>query len=341
MASSLPAKQNSNSNSENPISDAAQSELEDSGSHRLFCELNVLYENIEWKESARWLKFEEVVESGGRWSKPHVATLSLHSLFELRSAIQNAIVRLNQPAVDLNGIVDGLVEQAVLGGHLADTLRDQMARMLKLKHVHQHEKEFHKQLDVGERKHVPFVKSFSDLKRIATNQTNSLSNTAAATTTNNSVAASNASSLHKSDSKVKINANFYRKITAGTEGASILVGECDLLTQPFSAFVRLETAFLLENWFEVPVPIRFFIVFVGPKSRVPNKYFEIGRAISTLLSDELFQDWAFGLKSPDDLLKAIDDYIDQLIVLPPGEWSSDIRLKPPSQVQGKVRHIHI
>ena len=33
----------------------------------------------------RWVKFEEDVEEGGnRWSKPHVATLSLHSLFELR-----------------------------------------------------------------------------------------------------------------------------------------------------------------------------------------------------------------------------------------------------------------
>ncbi len=38
----------------------------------------------------RWLKFEEDVEDGGeRWSKPYVATLSLHSLFELRSCIIN------------------------------------------------------------------------------------------------------------------------------------------------------------------------------------------------------------------------------------------------------------
>ena len=37
----------------------------------------------------RWVKFEEEVEEGGsRWSKPHVATLSLHSLFELRSMMQ-------------------------------------------------------------------------------------------------------------------------------------------------------------------------------------------------------------------------------------------------------------
>lgn len=47
----------------------------------------------------RWLKFEEDVEDGGeRWSKPYVATLSLHSLFELRSCILNGIVMLDMRA---------------------------------------------------------------------------------------------------------------------------------------------------------------------------------------------------------------------------------------------------
>ena len=36
---------------------------------------------------ARWLKYEEKVEAGDRWSKPHVATTSLHALFEIRKGI--------------------------------------------------------------------------------------------------------------------------------------------------------------------------------------------------------------------------------------------------------------
>ena len=40
---------------------------------------------------SRRIKFEEDVEEGGeRWSKPHVATLALHSLFVLRSCICSA-----------------------------------------------------------------------------------------------------------------------------------------------------------------------------------------------------------------------------------------------------------
>ena len=54
----------------------------------LFTEMSELTQSAgqeEWKETARWVKFEEDVEEGGnRWSKPHVATLSLHALFQLR-----------------------------------------------------------------------------------------------------------------------------------------------------------------------------------------------------------------------------------------------------------------
>lgn len=53
----------------------------------------------------RWLKFEEDVEDGGeRWSKPYVATLSLHSLFELRSCILNGTVMLDMRANSIDEI---------------------------------------------------------------------------------------------------------------------------------------------------------------------------------------------------------------------------------------------
>lgn len=55
----------------------------------------------DWNSNScyRWLKFEEDVEDGGeRWSKPYVATLSLHSLFELRSCIINSSVLLDMRA---------------------------------------------------------------------------------------------------------------------------------------------------------------------------------------------------------------------------------------------------
>lgn len=54
----------------------------------------------------RWIKFEEKVEEGGeRWSKPHVATLYLHSLFELKKCIEKGTVMLDMEANTLQQIV--------------------------------------------------------------------------------------------------------------------------------------------------------------------------------------------------------------------------------------------
>ena len=44
--------------------------------------------DMQWKEKARWIKFEEDVEEGSnRWGKPHVASLTFHSLIELRKRL--------------------------------------------------------------------------------------------------------------------------------------------------------------------------------------------------------------------------------------------------------------
>lgn len=57
----------------------------------------------------RWLKFEEDVEDGGeRWSKPYVATLSLHSLFELRCCIMNSTVMLDMRANTIEEIAGNI-----------------------------------------------------------------------------------------------------------------------------------------------------------------------------------------------------------------------------------------
>ena len=53
----------------------------------------------------RWIKYEEDVDVGAdRWSKPHVSSLPLHSLFELRSCIMNGAVCLDMEADTLEQI---------------------------------------------------------------------------------------------------------------------------------------------------------------------------------------------------------------------------------------------
>lgn len=67
----------------------------------------------------RWVKYEEDLEEGGeRWSKPHVASLSLHALFELRSTILNGAVVLDLDAYHISQIVGKLIG----GSNLESTL---------------------------------------------------------------------------------------------------------------------------------------------------------------------------------------------------------------------------
>lgn len=45
---------------------------------------------MQWRETARWIKFEEdVEEETDRWGKPHVASLSFRSLLELRRTLSH------------------------------------------------------------------------------------------------------------------------------------------------------------------------------------------------------------------------------------------------------------
>lgn len=52
------------------------------------------------------------------------------------------------------------------------------------------------------------------------------------------------------------------------------------------AFVRLQEAVELESVLEVPVPVRFLFVLLGPPNSSMD-YHQIGRSISTLMSDKV------------------------------------------------------
>ncbi|KAM9744586.1 electrogenic sodium bicarbonate cotransporter 4 [Menidia menidia] len=130
------------------------SEEDDMPTPTLFTEMDTLQregDELEWKESARWVKFEEKVEEGGeRWSKPHVSTLSLHSLFELRTCLQTGTVLLDLEGYSLPQIVDDIIERQVEEGLLPPELREQVSFVLLRKHRHQTKKPIHRSLaDMG------------------------------------------------------------------------------------------------------------------------------------------------------------------------------------------------
>ena len=45
---------------------------------------------------------------------------------------------------------------------------------------------------------------------------------------------------------------------------------------------------------------------------------------------------AYHAHNREDLLAGIDEFLDQVTVLPPGEWDPSIRIEPPKSVPSQV-----
>lgn len=121
---------------------------------------------MQWKETARWIKFEEdVEEETDRWGKPHVASLSFRSLLELRRTISHGMwqacnywwncprvsstfstelcvcvyvstgaVLLDLDQKTLPGIAHQVVEQMIISDQIKAEDRANVLRALLLKH---------------------------------------------------------------------------------------------------------------------------------------------------------------------------------------------------------------
>ncbi|XP_034007006.1 sodium-driven chloride bicarbonate exchanger-like isoform X4 [Trematomus bernacchii] len=304
--------------------------------HALFTELDEIClregEDAEWKETARWLKFEEDVEDGGeRWSKPYVATLSLHSLFELRSCIMNGTVMLDMRANSLEEIADMVLDQHELSGPVGPEARRRIREALLKQHHHQN----HKKLA----NRIPIVRSFADIGKKQSEPHSMDKNGQTVSPQSQSTNNDGKQDVSRENSAVdfsKIDLHFMKKIPPGAEASNVLVGELEFLERPVVAFVRLSPAVLLNGLAEVPITTRFLFILLGPLGKGPQ-YHEIGRSIATLMTDEIFHDVAYKAKDRNDLVAGIDEFLDQVTVLPPGEWDPSIRIEPPKNVPSQEK----
>ncbi|CAL4062275.1 unnamed protein product [Meganyctiphanes norvegica] len=326
---------------------------EDFDMHPLFSEMETLVEmaegEFEWKETARWVKFEEDVEDGGeRWSKPHVATLSLHSLFELRSFLHSGTLILDMDAHSLEEIADLIMDNMTNTGHLPYDAREKFKEALMKKHKHLYEKNKKDKENGGSR--LPLIRSLAEIGRNTTSKSVAGFQKAFSFAGGNSNLTVNpeeglgesnsAGNINRNTSgsnlESKGNVNFMRKIPPGCEASNILVGEVPFLEKPLTAFIRLSKAADLGNLTEVPVPTRFLFIILGPIGGL-SRYHEIGRSMATLLADEVFHEVAYKGRNRQHILAGIDEFLDAVTVLPPGEWDPAIRIEPPSIVPSQEK----
>nr|XP_051699188.1 anion exchange protein 4 isoform X1 [Oryctolagus cuniculus] len=272
-------------------SDTGSRELGPPEDPPLFLQLNELLgwpQTLEWREMGRWVLFEEKLEvDAGRWSAPHVPTLALPSLQNLRSLLAEGLVLLDCPAQNLLE----LVEQVTRVESLSPELRGQLQALLLQRPQH------HTQT-TGSRPCWGPAQS----RKAAHNK--------------------------EAPMQQQCQSPLRQKLPPGAEAGAVLAGELGFLAQPLAAFVRLRDPVWLGPLTEVPLPSRFFCLLLGPPM-LGKGYHELGRAAAVLLSDPHFQ-WSVRRASNlHDLLTALDAFLEEVTVLPPGRWDPTARIPPP------------
>ncbi|XP_005395563.1 PREDICTED: anion exchange protein 3 isoform X2 [Chinchilla lanigera] len=297
--------------------------------HEVFVELNELMldrsQEPHWRETARWIKFEEdVEEETERWGKPHVASLSFRSLLELRRTIAQGAALLDLEQTTLPGIAHLVVETMIVSDQIRPEDRASVLRTLLLKHSHPNDDK-----DSG---FFPRNPSSSSMNSVLGNHhpTPSHGPDGAVPTIADDLGEPAPLWPHDPDAKEKPlhmpggdghrgkSLKLLEKIPEDAEATVVLVGCVPFLEQPAAAFVRLSEAVLLESVLEVPVPVRFLFVMLGP-THTSTDYHELGRSIATLMSDKLFHEAAYQADDRQDLLSAISEFLDGSIVIPPSE----------------------
>lgn len=354
--------------------------------HDMFVELSELKQTPygpEWRETARWVKYEEDVEGvqANRWGKPHVAFLNFHSLFSLRKGLDRGAVLLDLEEKDLQGIATRVVEHMVACDQVPADQKEAVINTLLLRHRHVAEDQF----KIARRESKTALDADGNLTTVTTNldssSTGNLSNNLRSSFKRANIqkvfsshsirrhSSFDQSQLNRVQSNGSIrerlfsiagkpedlntfnpetgegtlvqesfqNTELMKKLPDGAEATTVLVGAVDFLKQPTIAFVRLSEGIMMDNLVEVPIPVRFLFVLLGPY-HTDMDYHEVGRSISTLMSDKHFHEVAYRAHSRSQLLSAINEFLNASIVLPPAEWSNT-DLIPVDQIRDKAKEM--
>ncbi|XP_053676800.1 anion exchange protein 2 isoform X2 [Anopheles nili] len=438
--------------------------LYDHSPHEVFVQLDELTgsgEEREWKETARWIKYEEDVEEGAdRWGRPHVASLSFHSLLNLRRCLETGVVLMDLEEKDLPSVAYRVVEQMVVDELIHEDDKAVIMRALLLRHRHVNESSHggfsfapkrkyssytslqslsmraeetgNGEVIVGVRRlnsfisptqsytlsppslhpnsvygqspnlssrnqpvvgsqqapsaqkerHQRFASSNGRARRSGSQDTAAAAPVTLTTVTsavgmrrNNtplSLTVVNQSVDDKKprivpaaeinghgghgETRINISEETYtssqedikmrtqkesilKRIPEGAEATTVLVGAVDFLEQPTIAFVRLAEGIPMPSITEVPIPVRFLFILLGPQ-KTELDYHEVGRSIATLMSNEHFHDIAYKADDRRELLSAINEFLDDSIVLPPGKWERQALL-PFEELKAKSDMIRL
>ncbi|XP_049295924.1 band 3 anion transport protein isoform X8 [Anopheles funestus] len=316
----------------------------DHSPHEVFVQLDELTgsgEEREWKETARWIKYEEDVEEGAdRWGRPHVASLSFHSLLNLRRCLETGVVLMDLEEKDLPSVAYRVVEQMVIDELIHEDDKAVIMRALLLRHRHVNESSHGGFSFAPKRKYSSYTSLQSvDDKKPRIVPANEINGHGGHGETRINITEETYTSSQEDIKMRTQKESILKRIPEGAEATTVLVGAVDFLKQPTIAFVRLAEGIPMPSITEVPIPVRFLFILLGPQ-KTELDYHEVGRSIATLMSNEHFHDIAYKADDRRELLSAINEFLDDSIVLPPGKWERQALL-PFEELKAKSDMIRL
>ncbi|KRZ20984.1 Electroneutral sodium bicarbonate exchanger 1 [Trichinella pseudospiralis] len=285
--------------------------------HPIFCEMLKLSDIKDenrfsaacWRELSRWIKYEEMVETGSsRWSKPHITLLTLQNLLQLKNSLRSCgEILLDVNADSFAVLADKITESWGKSASLSRAEIKQCKEILMAPKYHLIGSKFGSGKESSGSGNDSFYNLLEPLHE-------------------ESLAA-----MAKGDKAYNTRAvhfNLLRKLQKDTEGACILIGSPDFLTYPLVQFVRLKTATVMKNLFEIPIPTRFLYILLIPKDHMARDSDTIGRCMGTLFVDEVFSHICYKAKDNLHLCYGIDEFLSQSTIVPAGRLSTQNRLEP-------------
>ncbi|XP_040473154.1 band 3 anion transport protein isoform X5 [Falco naumanni] len=286
--------------------------LSQQDTHEVYVELHELVmdstKELCWMEASHWLQLEEDFKEAGHWGQPHLSFLTYHSLLEVRRALAKGAVLVDVAAKSLAAIAHVLIDQMIYEGQIKPQDQEAILRMMLLKHKHPDEVE-----SVG-------TLLRAQLQRSGTGQAETEQPLLQQPLEMRRLPGAKQSPSGATKPQLP------EKVPKDAEATLVLVGCAAFLEQPTLAFVRLKDAVMLDAVLDVPLPVRFLFVVLGPDS--PHiSYHEIGRAVATMMSERVFRRDAYLAEGRQDLLQGVEDFLEASIVLPPTETPNEQLLR--------------
>eukprot|EP01135_Chromosphaera_perkinsii_P005476 Nk52_evm25s352 gene=Nk52_evmTU25s352 len=271
--------------------------------NNIFIELEVLKPNVEdsgyeWREAARWIKYEEdVEESGDKWSKAHVPTLEFHSVVGLYDGFKQALFCLDCKLDLITDIADMLVDKWMDMGVLDKKYSLNVIATLLTPHRHQGQSQKH---------HLQRSITVLDLEKDITEQN----------------ITDYTPQIHRSYpdlENVDEVSRIMKVLESDAEATVVMVGQLQCLEHSLWAFVRFESGVNIPHLVEVPIPVKFIFIYIDNGDDQDRDIFEIGRTMATFMADTEFHTKSRLASCVDEMLDNMDFFLDTSLVLPKGK----------------------